>query len=158
SHELDKIHHLLRQHFRDSRQLQAQDRHFLLARGIVDPVINAAPLQGIVNLTGTIGSDDYDGAVFGPQCADLRDGDLKVGQQFEQKTLELFICPIQLVNQENGRGFVAFVNCLQERALEQELVSENIIGGGRVGIGTKLAGLDFEELAGIVPLVNRVVN
>ena len=55
---------------------------------VVDPVVEAAPLQRVVDLAGAVRGDDDDRRLLGLDGPELRDRDLEVGQDLQQKSLE----------------------------------------------------------------------
>ena len=83
------------------RHLAADDLQ--LARGIriVDPMIEAAPLQRVVDLARAVGGDDDDRRLLGPDRAELRHRHLEVGEDFEQERLEGLVGAVELVDQED---------------------------------------------------------
>ena len=70
---------------------------------------------------------DPRGAV-GADRADLRDRDLEVGQDLEQVRLELLVGAVDLVDQQDGRRPVVVLQRLEQRALEQEVRPEDVVG------------------------------
>jgi hypothetical protein len=48
----------------------------------------------------------------GPDCAQLGNCDLELSQQFEQVAFELFVSPIDLVDQQDGRSLAAGIDRL----------------------------------------------
>src|SRR4051812_16246480 len=75
---LDEPDDLLRQPFRHAGSLHP--KNLQLARGarIIDPVVEAAPLQGVVDLARAVGCDDDGRRMFGLDRADLRYRDLEI--------------------------------------------------------------------------------
>ena len=71
--------------------------------GYSNPVIQAAPLQRVVELAGAVRCDDDDRRNRGADRAELGDGDLEVGQQLEEKALELLVRAIELVDEQDRR-------------------------------------------------------
>ena len=64
--------------------LALQDLQLALGIGIVDPVVEAAPLQRVVDLAGAVRGDDDDRRLRRLDRADLRDGDLEIREQLQQ--------------------------------------------------------------------------
>jgi len=119
-----------------------------------DPVVQAAALERVVHVTGSVGRDDHERRLFGGECADLGDRDGVLRQHFEQEGLELVVGAVDLVDQQNRRN-VLFVGdgleqgSLDQKALVVELVFEVL--SGRSGGGTSgLGGAQVQELAGVV--------
>ena len=87
--------------------------------------------------------------------AELRDADLEVRQQLEQERLELLVGAVDLVDQQHRRLFAPDRG--EQRALQQVALGEDVLLD-RVGVlADAFARLDGEELALIVPLVERGV-
>ena len=111
-----------------------------------------------MDFAGAVRRDDDDRAVFGAQRADFGDRDLEIRQQFEQETFKFFVGAVKLVDQQHRARLVAVINRLQQRALEQKFFREDVVGDSGVAVRLCLPGLNFEQLARIIPLVNRVVD
>ena len=85
------------------------------------------------------------------------DGDLELREQFEQIAFELLVGAIDLVDQQDGRPQPRRVDCLQQRALDEEGVAVQLSPGrGPVQITGRLENAQFDELPCVVPLVHRV--
>ena len=91
--------------------------HLLLEVRVVNPVVQAATLQGVVDFPGAVGGDDYHRRVGGPVGAQFGNGYLEVGQQLQQEPLKLLIGPVQLVDEQNRRALPAFVDGLEQGRL-----------------------------------------
>src|SRR5690606_32573014 len=102
---------------------------FLLEGREVDPVIEAASFQRVVNFPRAVRRQDDDRDVLGANGAELGNGDLEVGQELEQEGFELLVGPVNLVDQENRRLVVGSINRLQERTLQQEIFRKDILAG-----------------------------
>ena len=89
--------------------------------GIVDPVIQAAPLQRVVELARAVRRDDHDRRRCGADRAELGNRDLVVRQHLEQVAFELLVGAIELVDQQHRRRAVSARQRLQQRPLDQEL-------------------------------------
>src|SRR3546814_10163580 len=68
--------------------LAIEDRQFAFGIGIIDPVIQAAPLQCVMDFAGAVRRDDDDGRLLRLYRADLRDGALEIRQPLQQIGLE----------------------------------------------------------------------
>ena len=93
------------------------------------------------------------------ECAQLRDGDLVVAQQFQQKSLKFFVRPVQLVNQQHRRPVASLVDGFQQGPLDQKLLTEQV-NAGIVAVhvaATSLHQTNFQQLTSVVPLVHGVV-
>ena len=87
-----------------ARRLAARISSSRSAVGIIDPVIEAAPLQRVVDLARAVGGDDDDRRLLRLDRADLRDRDLEIGQHFEQIGLERLVGAVELVDQQHRRA------------------------------------------------------
>ena len=79
------------------------DLVLLLRRRVVDPVVEAAALERVVDLARPVRGEDDPRRRLGLDRADLRDRDLEVGQDLEQVRLELLVGPVDLVDQQDRR-------------------------------------------------------
>ncbi len=86
--------------------------------------------------------------------ADLGHCHLEVGEHLEQERLELLVAAVDLVHQQDRRP--AFVrDGLQQRTLEEERLAEDLCLGVRLLAAVALLEADVQELARVVPLVER---
>ena len=81
--------------------------------------------------------------------------DLEVREELEQKRLELLVGAVDLVDQQHRRFFPADGG--EQRPLQQIFFRENVLLDVVGILADALARLDGEELALIVPLVERGV-
>ncbi len=116
-----------------------------------DPVVEATPLQRVVQLASPVRRQD-DGWLVRRRAdrPDLRDRDLEVRQHLEQEGLELLVGPVDLVDQEDDP--LGALDRLEQRTADQELGAEQLLLRHR----SLLCGADVQELARVVPLVDRV--
>ena len=106
----------------DPRQPGREDLS-LPGRGrVVDPVVEAAALQGVVQLAGPVGGDHDERSASGGDRAELGNRHLEVGEQLQQKGLELVVSPVELVDQQDQRPLV--VERLEQRPAQQEALAE----------------------------------
>ena len=143
-----------RQRLRDVGGAQADDLDLSLEVGEVDPVVEAAALERIVELSGAVRGNDYRGRLIGGDRPELGHGHGVVGEDLEQEGLELVVSAVELVDQEHGSG--AGADCAQQRPLEQELGPVEL---GHPPLGVDLTHLErprVEKLPRIVPLVERL--
>ncbi len=155
---LDEGHHLVGEPLREPGHLAGDDLDLLVQRRVVDPVVDAPPLEGVVDLAGAVGGDHRDRLVLGHQGADLGHRHLEVGEQLEQEALELLVGAVELVDEQHRRPLVAGVDGLQQRPLEQELLAEDVTGDPPGPLAGVAAGLDLEQLPRVVPLVDRLAE
>ena len=83
--------------------------------------------------------------------AELRNGDLEVGEHLEQQALDLDIGLVGLIDEQDGR--LGLPDRGQQRPGEQELLGEDVV----VGLLPRLVAgrLDPQQLLAVVPLVER---
>jgi hypothetical protein len=137
------------------RHADGQDAELLLESWKIDPVVEAAPLERVVDLTGAVGGQDHDRNVFGPDGSQLGHRHLEVGEELEQEGFQLLVGTVHFVDQEDGSAVVGGVDGLQQWALEEELFAEEVVPG-RVAVDAA-AGFErpqVEHLARVVPLVD----
>ena len=79
----------------------AEDLHLPFDRWIVDPVVEAAALESVVDLPRPVRSHHHHGRLHRLDRADLGKRHLEVGEKLEQVGLELLVGPIQLVDQKH---------------------------------------------------------
>ena len=106
-------------------------------------MIETAALQRVVDLARAVGGDDDDRRLLGLDGAELRDGDLKVGQHLEQERLERFIGAVELVDQQHRRAGSVGLQRLQQRPLDQEAFGEHVVldaARGRARLRPRRAG------------------
>src|SRR5215831_7865440 len=75
--------HLAGQDLRGGGHPAADDRRDPRGVRVVDPVVEAAPLQRVVQVTGPVRGQHDDRAEPGPAGAEFRDGDRRLGEQLE---------------------------------------------------------------------------
>ena len=107
--DLAQLLHEARRPRRDSarvapRHLAADDLELARGVGIVDPVVEAAALQRVVDLAGAVGGDDDDRRLGGLDRAEFGDRHLEVGQDFQQERLEGLVGAVEFVDQEDRRA------------------------------------------------------
>jgi len=86
-------------------------------------------------------------------CADLGHRHLEVGENLEQERLELLVAAVDLVHQQDR----SLPSCAmaQQRTLEEERLAEDLCLGVRLLAAVALLEADVQELARVVPLVER---
>ncbi len=155
-HERD---HLARELLRGARHLAPHDLDLLLEVGIVDPVVEAAALERVVDLARAVRGDDHDRRRGGADGAELRDRDLEVREQLEQERLELLVGAVELVDEEDRRRLARRpVDRLEQRPAQQEVAGEDVVLVARRGFAARFEQADLEDLARVVPLVDRALE
>ena len=118
-------------------------------------MIQAAPLQRVVELAGAVGGDDDDRRHGGADRAELGNGHLKVGQQLEQKPLELLVGAIELVDEQHRRRPpVCSSACSSGRLIRNASLNSSAARACAIDDAGGLQQPDLEELARVVPLVH----
>ena len=82
----------------------ADDLDLALEARVLDPVVEAATLQRVVDLTGPVGGQDHDGRDRRPHRAELGDRHLVGREHLEQERLELVVGPVDLVDEQHRRA------------------------------------------------------
>ena len=116
--------------------------------GVVDPVVEAAAAERVVQLARAVGGEDRHHRLGGADGADLGDGDLEVGEELQEEGLEGVVGAVDLVDEEDGG--VRRAERLEERHLDEELGGVEVGGVDRAGA---LGDADVQELADVVPVV-----
>jgi hypothetical protein len=119
---------------------------------VADPVVEAAPFQGVVEVAGAVGGQHHHRRDVSMEGGQLGDADRVVGQDLEQEGLEFVVGPVDLVDEEDRRDVTAVVDGPQQRPADEEPLRVQLVFDD-VGV----LGLDrpeVEELAGVVPLVD----
>ena len=97
-----------------------------LQPGVLDPVVEAAALERVVQLAGAVGGQHHDRRGRGRDGAELGDAHLVGREHLEQERLELVVGPVDLVDQQHRR---ALLERGQHRPGEQEpLVVQALLG------------------------------
>ncbi len=88
--------------------------------------------------------------------AELRHGDLKVGQNFEEKGFERLVGTVDFVDQQDRRSFRRRFQSLQQRTLDQIARGKNIVLDPLlVMLAGGLGEPDRHHLGGVAPLIDR---
>ncbi len=125
---------------------------------MLDPVVEAAPLQRVVDVAGAVRGEDDDRRALRAEHADFRDRDLEIGQHLEQVRLELVVGSVDLVDQQHRRWALDGFDRPQERPLDQEALTVQLgfefVGGAGGRLARGLGGAQVQQLAGVVPVVH----
>ena len=105
---------------------EAHDLHLPLEAGVLDVEVEAAALEGVVDLPGAVGGQDGDRRAFGSDRAELGDRDGEVREDLQQKCLELVVGAVHLVYEQHGRHRTAVLQRLQQRPADQELAGVEV--------------------------------
>src|SRR5487761_346877 len=155
SQPLNQRRHLTREALGGLRRACPNNLDLFLEVRIVDPVIKAPALQGIVHLAGPVGGDDHERRLLRLDGSDLRDRHLEVRQQFQQEGLELLVGAVDLVDEQDRRRGVVVVDGVQQRPPQEELRAEDLaLCGTPIVLLAQQA--DVQKLARIIPFVDGV--
>src|SRR5215204_4332641 len=126
---------------------------------MLDVVVEATALERVVDLSSTVGGQDGHRRTFGHDGAELGDGDGEVREDLQEKSFELVVGAIHLVYEQHGRHRPPVLQRLQERTAYQELaVVEVALDAFLIFTSEGFGGADVEELAGVVPFVDGLVD
>ena len=113
-------------------------------------MVERPALERVVQLARAVRRQHDHRPALAANRADLRNGDLEVRQHLEQERLELVVGAVDLVDQEDDR--LVALDRLEQRPADEERRPEELLLVDR----PFLRGADVEQLARIVPLVDRV--
>ena len=137
---------------RGLRHLGPHDGQLALSLGVIEPVVEAAALDRVVQLTGAVAGEYGHRAHLGPQRAEFGNTDLVLAQVLQQKGLKGLVGPVHLVDQQHGarrRG----LQCLQQWPADQVARLVHLaLYLGHVGLAA-LRGTHVQQLGGVVPFV-----
>ncbi len=91
--------------------------------GVIHIGVDAAPTQRIGEVARAVRGKDHERAGRRGDGAELGDGDLEIGEDFEQIGLEFLIRPVYLVDQKNRR--LLLPDGFEQGALQQEFLRED---------------------------------
>ena len=91
------------------------------------------------------------------QRTQLRNGDLKFGEQFQEKALELLVGAVDFVDQKDRRTCACRIDGLQQRPLDQKGFAVQLAVRARtIERMRRIKNPELEQLPRIVPFVQRV--
>src|SRR6202020_760366 len=95
-----------------------------LAAWVLDPLIEAAALDRIMEIAGAVRRQHDDWRMCRADRAELGDRDRGLAEQLEQERLEIVVGAVDLVDQQYRRPRPWVLECLQQRAADQVLGAE----------------------------------
>jgi len=127
--------------------------------------MHAAALEGVAHVAIVVGREQDKGDPDGRACAQLRNGNLKITEQFQQKGLELRIGLVHFIEQQHNR--LRRTDRLQKRTRLDEAVGKESVflsGDGIDRFGKRCRGADdvvdpildhlcVEQLLGVFPFI-----
>src|SRR6478736_4455261 len=156
---LDEADHLLGEGGGDVGRTAADDGQLALQARMVDPVVEAAALEGVMELPRPVRGEDHDRRVGGAHGADLGDGHLVGREDLEEERLELVVGPVDLVDEQDGGRLPQGPEHRprqQEPLVEQRLLELTHVLRGATGTGLDRA--QMEDLTGEVPVVEGLAR
>src|SRR3954449_7359471 len=109
----------------DLGSTRADDVDLAVELRVVDPVVEAATAQRVVQLTRAVGRQHHDWRRCRADRPDLRDGHLELREQLEQERLELLVGSVDLVDEQDR--VTAHPQSGEQRALDQETLAEDVL-------------------------------
>ena len=134
SYPRHRAHHGHRERLGRALHAPPDDLYLTLRVRVVDPVIQAAALDGVVEVPRPVARQHDHRRVRGADRAQLRDRHGRLGQQLEQERLEVVVGAVDLVDQQHRRPRARVLQRPQQRAPDQ------VVGAEQVGLGELLAG------------------
>jgi hypothetical protein len=95
----------------------AHDLGLALAARVVDPVVQAAPLERVVQLARAVRGQHDQRPAGGADRPELGDRHLEVGEQLQQERLERVVGAVDLVDEQDHRAVL--LQGLQQRPAQQ---------------------------------------
>ncbi len=133
-----------------------QDGDDPLRLRVLQPVVEAAPPERVVQLAAPVGGEHHDRRLLRDERAQLRHRHRSLAERLEQQRLELVVGAVDLVDEQHRRARAVVAHAAQDRPLHQELLAEQVRLGQRLVLG--LGQPDREQLALVVPVVERLVR
>ena len=137
----------------------AHDLVLLLRGRVVDPVVEAAPLERVVDLAGAVGREDDPRRPLGPDRADLRHRDLEVADRISSRyaSNSSSARSISSMSSTGGGPSSASSACSRGRLMRKSGAKMSCAVAWRRGT-LRLQQPDLEHLARVVPLVDGGVD
>ena len=140
------------------RDPQPDDLDLAVERRVFDPVVEAAPFEGVVYVPRAVGREDHHRRRGRGDRADLRHRDREIREHLQQQGLELVVRSVDLVDKQHaGMG----LQRRQQRPVEQEtprvqlpLQPADVDRAGQVT--NRLRRPQVQQLAGEVPVVESL--
>ena len=117
-------------------------------------MVQAAALDGVVEVAGAVGGEDDDRRVRRGDRAELGDRHARLREQLEQERLEVVVGAVDLVDQQHRRPRAGMLERAQERPPDQVVGAEQVLLAQRRA--ARVGEPDAEQLARVVPLVERL--
>src|SRR5438128_11181186 len=157
SQALDQTADLLDEKSLDFGDLRSNDRILFFETRVINPVIEAAPFQRVMDLSRAIRGQDHVGRFLGADRSELGYGDLKVGENLEQKRFKLHVRPVNFVDEQNRWYFAIALNGFEQWPSDQIFFCKDLWYDRLTGSGLDLVLFDPQYLLRIIPFVQRGV-
>ena len=123
---------------------------------VVDPVVQAAPSQSVVQIAAAVGGEHRDRRPLGDERPQFGHRDRRLAQELQQQRLEFVVGTVDLVDQQHRGSRAAVSDALQDRAVDKIFLGVQVglvdPGGPRsLASASRMA----EQLALVVPVVQR---
>ena len=118
----------------------AHDLHLALRSRVVDPVVEAAALDRVVQVARAVRGQHDDRRVRGADRAELGDRHAGVRQQLEQERLEVVVGAVDLVDQQHRRPRAGVLERAQQRPADQVVGAEQVLLAQRRAARRRRAG------------------
>jgi hypothetical protein len=118
-------------------------------------MIKTAPTQRIGQFSGGIRGEHDARDRHRLDRSKLRNADLKIGEEFKQKSLELLVGTVNFVDQQDRR--LVATDSREERTFQEIFFGKNVLLDGIGIFANALARFDGEELTLLIPLVKSGV-
>ena len=90
---------------RDAGDAAAKDRDLARQVGMFEPVVQAAPFEGVVHVTGAVGREHHQRWRCRTHLAEFGDGDRVLVEHLQQERLEFVVGPVDFVDEQHARRF-----------------------------------------------------
>jgi hypothetical protein len=142
------------QRIRRARHGATHDGHRPLRLWIIDPVVQAAAAQCVVQIATAVRGEHGDGRTGRDERTQLGNGDSSLAEKLEQQRLEFVVRAVDLVDQQHGRSRPAVAHTLKDRPVHQ--IGLGVEVGLGDGFAARLGQPDAQQLALVIPVVQRL--
>src|SRR5581483_4295089 len=152
AHGFDGRRNLASQRVGDALRPNSHDLELAFEIGVVDPVVDAAPLERVVQVARPVRGHDDDRRHLGGEGTELRDGHRVVREDLEQKRFELVVGAVDFVHEQDGRRARPVRDRAEQRTPDQERLRIQLVLGD--AFVRDLGGAQVQQLARVVPFVD----
>ena len=108
-----------------------------------------------MHLARAVRCHQHDRRMRGLHGAELRHGDLEIGQHFQQERLEGLVGAVDLVDQQHRRPVRVGLQRLQQRPLDQEALGEHVVLDAlAVALAFRFRQPNGDHLRAVIPLID----